>query len=43
MMNAMEIQGYKAIIKYDPEIDMFRGEYNLKPPWSSIHNGHSGF
>ena len=27
MMNAMEIQGYKAVIKYDPEIDMFRGEF----------------
>ena len=23
----MEIQGYKAIIKYNPEIDMFRGEF----------------
>lgn len=27
MMNVMEIQGYKAIIKYDPLIDMFRGEF----------------
>ena len=27
MMNVMEIQGYKAIIKYDPVIDMFRGEF----------------
>ena len=27
MMNTMEIQGYKAIIKYDPVIDMFRGEF----------------
>ena len=27
MMNIMEIQGYKAIIKYDPVIDMFRGEF----------------
>lgn len=27
MMNVMEIQGYKAIIKYDPAIDMFRGEF----------------
>ena len=35
-MNAMEIQGYKAIIKYDPEIDMFRGEF------TSL-NGGGGF
>ncbi len=27
MMNTMEIEGYKAVIKYDPEIDMFRGEF----------------
>ncbi len=27
MMNIMEINGYRAIIKYDPEIDMFRGEF----------------
>ena len=27
MMNVMEIQGYKAIIKYDPVIDKFRGEF----------------
>ena len=27
MMNTMEIDGYKAIIQYDPEIDMFRGEF----------------
>ena len=28
MMNIMEIQGYKAIIKkYNPEIDMLRGEF----------------
>ena len=26
-MNTIEIQGYKAIIQYDPEIDMFRGEF----------------
>ncbi|PIE01031.1 MAG: toxin-antitoxin system HicB family antitoxin [Acidobacteria bacterium] len=26
-MNAMEIQGYKAVVKYDPEIEMFRGEF----------------
>jgi predicted HicB family RNase H-like nuclease len=27
MMNTMEINGYRAIIKYDPEIEMFRGEF----------------
>ena len=27
MMNIMEIKGYKAVIKYDPTIDMFRGEF----------------
>lgn len=27
MMNIMEIEGYKAIIKYDPAVDMFRGEF----------------
>ncbi|MCD6269823.1 MAG: type II toxin-antitoxin system HicB family antitoxin [Deltaproteobacteria bacterium] len=27
MMNMMEIDGYKAIIAYDPEIEMFRGEF----------------
>ncbi len=27
MMNAMDIQGYKAVIQYDPEIEMFRGEF----------------
>jgi predicted HicB family RNase H-like nuclease len=26
-MNLMDINGYKAIIQYDPEIDMFRGEF----------------
>jgi predicted HicB family RNase H-like nuclease len=26
-MNTMDINGYKAIIQYDPEIDMFRGEF----------------
>ena len=25
--NTMEIDGYRAIIQYDPEIDMFRGEF----------------
>ncbi|MCK5542889.1 MAG: type II toxin-antitoxin system HicB family antitoxin [Desulfobacterales bacterium] len=27
MMNLMEINGFKAVIKYDPEIEMFRGEF----------------
>ncbi|VEN73833.1 Predicted nuclease of the RNAse H fold, HicB family [Candidatus Desulfarcum epimagneticum] len=27
MMNIMNIDGYKAIIKYDPAIDQFRGEF----------------
>ena len=27
MMNTMEINGYKAIIQYDPEIEIFRGEF----------------
>ena len=27
MMNMMEIEGYRAVIQYDPEIDMFRGEF----------------
>jgi predicted HicB family RNase H-like nuclease len=27
MMNTMEINGYRAIIQYDPEIKMFRGEF----------------
>lgn len=27
MMNTMEINGYKAVITYDPEIEMFRGEF----------------
>ena len=26
-MNTMEISGYQAVIAYDPEIDMFRGEF----------------
>ena len=26
-MNIMKIDGYKAIIKYDPEIDQFRDEF----------------
>ncbi|MDO8827736.1 type II toxin-antitoxin system HicB family antitoxin [Methylophaga sp.] len=25
--NMMEIDGYKAVIKFDPEIEMFRGEF----------------
>ncbi len=27
MMNTMEINGYRAFIQYDPEIEMFRGEF----------------
>ncbi len=27
MMNSMNICGHKATIQYDPEIDMFRGEF----------------
>jgi predicted HicB family RNase H-like nuclease len=27
MMNIMDINGYKANIVYDPEIEMFRGEF----------------
>ena len=27
MMNMMEINGYRAIVRYDPEIEMFRGEF----------------
>ena len=27
MSNLMEIDGYKATIQYDPEIEMFRGEF----------------
>jgi predicted HicB family RNase H-like nuclease len=27
MMNVMEINGIKAVIAYDPEINMFRGEF----------------
>lgn len=27
MMNIMEINGYRAVIQYDPDIDMFRGEF----------------
>lgn len=27
MMNIMDVGGYKAIIKYDPVIDKFRGEF----------------
>ncbi|MCD6188209.1 MAG: type II toxin-antitoxin system HicB family antitoxin [Desulfuromusa sp.] len=28
MMNTMEINGYRAIIVYDPEFEMFRGEFS---------------
>lgn len=27
MMNMMEIDGYRAFIQYDPDIEMFRGEF----------------
>ena len=27
MMNTMEFDGFQAIIKYDPDIEMFRGEF----------------
>ena len=27
MMNVMEINGVKAVITFDPEINMFRGEF----------------
>ena len=27
MMNTMQIDGYRAIIAYDPDIEMFRGEF----------------
>jgi len=27
MMNILEINGYRAAVQYDPDIDMFRGEY----------------
>ncbi len=27
MMNLMKIEGYQAVIQYDPEIEMFRGEF----------------
>lgn len=27
MMNLMSINGYRAFIQYDPEIEMFRGEF----------------
>ena len=27
MMNMMEINGYRSVITYDPEIEMFRGEF----------------
>ena len=26
-MNTMEIDGYRAVIQYDPDIEMFRGEF----------------
>lgn len=27
MMNMMEINGYRAVVQYDPELNMFRGEF----------------
>jgi len=27
MMNLMTIDGYRAVIQYDPDIEMFRGEF----------------
>ena len=27
MRNTMEIDGYKAVIQFDPDIEMFRGEF----------------
>ena len=27
MMNTMEINGFRAVIQYDPDIEMFRGEF----------------
>ena len=27
MKNTMEIEGYQAVIHFDPDIDMFRGEF----------------
>ena len=27
MMNTIDINGYRAVIQYDPDIDMFRGEF----------------
>lgn len=26
-MSMMEINGYRAVVQYDPDIDMFRGEF----------------
>ena len=26
-MNQMQINGHSAVVKYDPEIEMFRGEF----------------
>ncbi len=27
MNNTLDISGFKAVINYDPDIDMFRGEF----------------
>ncbi len=30
MINTMQIDGYLAVVKYDPEIEMFRGEFTFR-------------
>ncbi|MGB0385288.1 MAG: hypothetical protein ACPGWR_10740 [Ardenticatenaceae bacterium] len=30
MINTMEIDGYLAVVKYDPDIEMFRGEFTFR-------------
>ena len=38
MKNTMEIDGYTAIIQFDPDIDMFRGEFvGLKGGGADFH------
>lgn len=27
VMNMIEIHGYRAVVQYDPDIEMFRGEF----------------
>ena len=29
MINTIEIDGYLAVVKYDPDIEMFRGEFTF--------------